>query len=105
MGLDSTEVESVEIVLRIEEEFGIHLAESELASLETVGDLYRLVVVHSEIRPSYLTSRAFHRLRRAFMDRLHIPRKSVRPATKLADRKSTRLNSSHLGISYAVFCL
>src|ERR1035441_7831140 len=26
-------------------------------------------------------------------------------ATDLADRKSTRLNSSHLGISYAVFCL
>src|SRR5437899_5933249 len=24
---------------------------------------------------------------------------------KLPDRKSTRLNSSHLGISYAVFCL
>src|SRR5437899_5996580 len=24
---------------------------------------------------------------------------------KVADRKSTRLNSSHLGISYAVFCL
>src|SRR5262245_63771841 len=28
------------------------------------------------------------------------------PATALTeDRKSTRLNSSHLGISYAVFCL
>src|ERR1039458_7248192 len=26
-------------------------------------------------------------------------------ALELADRKSTRLNSSHLGISYAVFCL
>src|ERR1039458_10714488 len=25
--------------------------------------------------------------------------------THLSDRKSTRLNSSHLGISYAVFCL
>src|SRR5258705_8229252 len=25
--------------------------------------------------------------------------------TELRDRKSTRLNSSHLGISYAVFCL
>src|SRR5438045_7705642 len=24
---------------------------------------------------------------------------------KITDRKSTRLNSSHLGISYAVFCL
>src|SRR5262245_62895300 len=26
-------------------------------------------------------------------------------ARKVTDRKSTRLNSSHLGISYAVFCL
>src|SRR5438045_9196730 len=26
-------------------------------------------------------------------------------AATVADRKSTRLNSSHLGISYAVFCL
>src|SRR5437899_9390653 len=35
----------------------------------------------------------------------------AKPGSKLlyspskADRKSTRLNSSHLGISYAVFCL
>src|SRR5262245_62875644 len=28
-----------------------------------------------------------------------------RRALAKADRKSTRLNSSHLGISYAVFCL
>src|SRR5947199_1349295 len=27
------------------------------------------------------------------------------PQAALRDRKSTRLNSSHLGISYAVFCL
>src|ERR1035438_2961692 len=27
------------------------------------------------------------------------------PSVKTLDRKSTRLNSSHLGISYAVFCL
>src|SRR2546426_7212391 len=27
------------------------------------------------------------------------------PASRLEDRKSTRLNSSHLVISYAVFCL
>src|SRR5438045_7208947 len=31
---------------------------------------------------------------------VHLPRPGDR-----ADRKSTRLNSSHLGISYAVFCL
>src|SRR5258705_8691920 len=29
----------------------------------------------------------------------------VEPALIERDRKSTRLNSSHLGISYAVFCL
>src|SRR3712207_8124642 len=29
----------------------------------------------------------------------------VQPGTAVADRKSTRLNSSHANISYAVFCL
>src|SRR2546430_12461630 len=32
-------------------------------------------------------------------------RKSASLAQKVADRKSTRLNSSHSQISYAVFCL
>src|SRR5256885_6390367 len=32
-------------------------------------------------------------------------RPSTRPAFRRTDRKSTRLNSSHLVISYAVFCL
>src|SRR2546426_2416790 len=36
----------------------------------------------------------------------HVPGfKVVAPATPHEDRKSTRLNSSHLVISYAVFCL
>src|SRR5262245_66371840 len=36
----------------------------------------------------------------------NIPRtRSHTPVHTLQDRKSTRLNSSHLGISYAVFCL
>src|SRR5262245_5345128 len=30
---------------------------------------------------------------------------NMRLAQRVLDRKSTRLNSSHLGISYAVFCL
>src|SRR5262245_64469895 len=37
---------------------------------------------------------------------LAAPRPRQQPgAAGLGDRKSTRLNSSHLGISYAVFCL
>src|SRR5699024_12188446 len=33
------------------------------------------------------------------------PAGRVGPVTPAADRKSTRLNSSHVSISYAVFCL
>src|ERR1035441_2108321 len=33
------------------------------------------------------------------------PRVPWQPQATIRDRKSTRLNSSHLGISYAVFCL
>src|ERR1035437_11168772 len=41
-------------------------------------------------------------------ERLHIvgdARLVIRRMTRKADRKSTRLNSSHAKISYAVFCL
>src|SRR5688500_968201 len=34
-----------------------------------------------------------------------VPRRGRAPRARLRDRKSTRLNSSHLVISYAVFCL
>src|SRR5262245_64726608 len=36
---------------------------------------------------------------------LGVPFVTHRPCQNEIDRKSTRLNSSHLGISYAVFCL
>src|SRR5256885_5614805 len=38
-------------------------------------------------------------------DRDEVDRERVHIEGHLADRKSTRLNSSHLVISYAVFCL
>src|SRR5690554_7389498 len=41
--------------------------------------------------------------RKVFNERLEIKRFPEGPA--LIDRKSTRLNSSHVRISYAVFCL
>src|SRR5690606_40729315 len=37
--------------------------------------------------------------------RLHVPPGGRRRAAGLGDRKSTRLNSSHVEIPYAVFCL
>src|SRR5699024_11837909 len=43
-------------------------------------------------------------------DRRHSRGRNIHPAVKIrpavqGDRKSTRLNSSHVSISYAVFCL
>src|SRR5258705_9145700 len=40
-----------------------------------------------------------------FLKVLRIARVISSDAARVSDRKSTRLNSSHLGISYAVFCL
>src|SRR3712207_8204068 len=41
----------------------------------------------------------------AFADDIRRGIESWRPIVQAADRKSTRLNSSHANISYAVFCL
>src|SRR3712207_7247284 len=46
-----------------------------------------------------------HRSRRGHADLGGHPPVRARPRLRLGDRKSTRLNSSHANISYAVFCL
>src|SRR3712207_8215428 len=46
------------------------------------------------------------RLRAVHLDHhARLRRRHARPSLHLGDRKSTRLNSSHANISYAVFCL
>src|SRR5262245_66474157 len=55
-------------------------------------------------RRTLLTRHHLLSRRRRNRRRRCLRRDSKRPRFR-ADRKSTRLNSSHLGISYAVFCL
>src|SRR5258705_4296091 len=50
----------------------------------------------------FRSSRAFDVFESPFSEK---PRSAAFRSTSERDRKSTRLNSSHLGISYAVFCL
>src|SRR3712207_6856444 len=59
------------------------------------------------VRPVRLLRTAGRDLRLAARVGVDVPVQdgSRAPATVTADRKSTRLNSSHANISYAVFCL
>src|SRR5439155_27060389 len=59
-------------------------------------------------RPAIEEACDFLRCRKALEGRLFVGRKEScgnTQASSIADRKSTRLNSSHVAISYAVFCL
>jgi acyl carrier protein len=78
MGLDT-----VELVMRIEEEFSIDLPDAELENVRTVGDLYQVVLDKLETTPSCLSSKAFYRVRRALVECLNLSRRVVRPSTLL----------------------
>src|SRR5437773_5023545 len=53
--------------------------------------------------PDYALGSSLDVLSRRDIDRVHTPH--IVQESISADRKSTRLNSSHITISYAVFCL
>src|ERR1700677_3880962 len=78
MGLDT-----VEIVLRVEETFGVDLPDDELGSVATVGDLYKLVLSRLDGSYACLSSRAFYRVRKSMVEVLGVSRRSIRPSTKL----------------------
>src|SRR5207249_6479229 len=62
------------------------------------------------LAPSKTLARSIHHHAGAWIMRNGTGRANNHPATRIGlrpmrDRKSTRLNSSHVSISYAVFCL
>src|SRR5438045_6613707 len=59
--------------------------------------------INLDLRVLGMRAEGFHELRTVFQAlTLH---DTIRCIPREGDRKSTRLNSSHLGISYAAFCL
>ncbi len=78
MGLDS-----VELLMRIEEEFSIDLPDEDVSKVHTVGELYEFVLSKLKTTPDCLSSKAFYRTRRALVDALGLPRRSIRPSTDL----------------------
>jgi len=84
MGLDY-----VELVLAIEDKFGIHIDDEEAGSARTVGDLYAIIMAKVEPEVTVgqrrcLTSAAFYRTRRGITETLGLSRREIRPSTPLA---------------------
>src|SRR5256885_7184806 len=70
-------------------------------SLHDALPIYRMRPAPSEMRTAISRRRTLERARR----RLATLEQAMSSTNPTIDRKSTRLNSSHLVISYAVFCL
>jgi len=80
-------LDSVELAMAIEEEFGIDIADRDLGKMITVGDVYNYLVKHlsKTTTRQCLTQKVFYQLRRAVMANYGLDRRSITPDTKLSD--------------------
>src|SRR5690242_8048876 len=79
MGLDS-----VELILDIEDRFGVQIADEAASKTETVGDLCDMVIaLVAGPADRCLSQAVFHRVRDAMMDVLGIERRRVMPSMRL----------------------
>src|SRR5690625_6481626 len=88
---------------------GVPTSLTDVARLQLIDDL-RTVLVHRDFRKLFtvrLVSQCGDGLFQAGLATLFFlnPENLATAGAVAADRKSTRLNSSHVAISYAVFCL
>src|SRR5690625_5384632 len=82
------------------------LAEMDIAGIATVVPFHRAVIREPAFTAENGSFDVHTRwIETEFADRLGTLTAQLPPAPTAEDRKSTRLNSSHVAISYAVFCL
>jgi hypothetical protein len=82
MGLDS-----VELVMAIEEEFGVDIPDQDAENMITVGDVYDWVKLRiaTSTPMACLTQRVFYKLRRALVENYSVSRHTIKPETRLTD--------------------
>lgn len=80
-------MEGVELVLRLEEEFGITLNLEDLPELETVGDLYALVEGRIAARETHRCQalKVFRELRAETRQILGDPQRKLRPRDQVVE--------------------
>lgn len=76
-------LEGVELVMEIEEEFGIVLDDEDIGLAETIGDIIRIVEKRFSAESRQRVGVAFYRLRQVLADSALIEKRRVRPSTDL----------------------
>ena len=76
-------LDGVGLVLRVENEFSIYIADDEAASAVSAADVYRLVLRKLEPTPPSLEGKAFYCIRKALAESLDLPQRSICPDTAL----------------------
>jgi hypothetical protein len=77
------ELDEERLIVRIEDEFGIAIAEDEVCRARTLKDFHALVLSELESEPACLDGMAFYRARKALAETLGIASRSIRPMTRL----------------------
>lgn len=101
------EFEGVELILRLEDEFSINISDDEAMAARTVGEVCDLVMEKLRTDSSRSSNMALFRTRRAVVDALEMPRRSVWPSTWLEPLlpRSTRIErwkqiGDHVGMQF-----
>ncbi len=77
-------LETVELVMEIEQRFDIKLSDAEFSRVRTVGELASLVVSRiPRLNDTCPTSRSFYRIRRVLVQHSGLERRQIRPTTRL----------------------
>lgn len=78
-------LDTVELVMEVEEEFSVSIPDEVAGGIETVGQLYDFILNCREGRGDRcVTAMAFYRLRRGMMESLGIDRAAIRPTSELS---------------------
>jgi acyl carrier protein/ectoine hydroxylase-related dioxygenase (phytanoyl-CoA dioxygenase family) len=89
---ESSGLDSVEMIMAIEEEFGIEIPNEDAEKITTVGDLYEFLKTRLASTPALdcLTQKIFYRLRAALVINYQLQRRSIMPDTRLSELLSEK---------------
>ena len=84
---ESSGLDSVELVMAIEEEFGLEIPNEDAEKITTVGETYEYLrsKLNTTDSGECISQKIFYKLRRALIENFQVRRQSITPDTKMSD--------------------